>query len=130
MASKGEPVIERLTTAPGVGLIVASAFVSVVDDAKRFADAHQVESYLGLVPRENSSGGKRRLGSITKHGNGYMRALLVQSASSILRVGDPDDPLRRWGRTLVERRGRKIAVVAIARRLSGILWAMWKRDAT
>jgi transposase len=129
-ASKGEAVIERLTTAPGVGLIVASAFVSVVDDAKRFVNAHQVESYLGLVPREHSTGGKRRLGSITKHGNGYMRALLVQSASSILRVGDPDDPLRRWGRTLVERRGRKIAVVAIARRLSGILWAMWKKDAT
>jgi transposase len=124
--AKGEPVIEQLTTAPGVGLVVAAAFVSVVDEARRFDGAHQVESYLGLVPRETSTGGKRKLGSITKHGNGYMRQLLVQSASSILRVGDPEDPLRQWGRSLVKRRGRKIAVVAVARRLAGLLWAMWR----
>jgi transposase len=125
--SKSEVTIERLTSAPGVGLIVAAAFVSVVDDARRFAGAHQVESYLGLVPREHSTGGKRKLGSITKQGNSYMRALLVQSASSILRTGDSDDPLRRWGRGLLERRGRKIAVVAVARRLAGILWALWRK---
>ncbi|HVW25468.1 MAG TPA: transposase [Polyangiaceae bacterium] len=83
-----EAMIARLTTAPGVGLIVAAAFVSVIDEARRFEGAHQVESYLGLVPRENSTGGKRKLGSITKQGNGYVRQLLVQSASSILRVGD------------------------------------------
>jgi transposase len=127
--SKPETTIERLTSAPGVGLIVAAAFVSVIDDAKRFAGSHQVESYLGLVPRESSTGGKRKLGSITKQGNSYMRALLVQSASTILRTGDPDDPLRRWGRTLLERRGRKIAVVAVARRLAGILWALWRKGA-
>jgi hypothetical protein len=107
--------------------VVAAAFVSVIDEARRFEGAHQVESYLGLVPREASTGGKRKLGSITKQGNSYMRQLLVQSASGILRVGDPDDPLRRWGRALVERRGRKIAVVALARRLAGILWAMWRK---
>lgn len=125
--AKTEPVVERLTTAPSVGLVVAAAFVSVIDEAKRFQGAHQVESYLGLVPRENSSGGKRKLGAITKQGNGYVRQLLVQSASGILRVGDPDDPLRRWGRRLCDRRGRKIAVVAVARRLAGILWAMWRK---
>jgi transposase len=127
--SQTEPAIERLTSAPGVGLVVACAFVSVIDDARRFANSHQVESYLGLVPRESSTGGKQKLGSITKQGNSYVRALLVQSASSILRVGDPDDPLRRWGRTLVGRRGRKIAVVAVARRLAGTLWAMWRKNA-
>jgi transposase len=99
----------------------------VIDEAHRFEGAHQVESYLGLVPRETSTGGKRKLGSISKQGNGYMRQLLVQSASSILRVGESDDPLRRWGRALVARRGRKIAVVALARRLAGILWAMWRK---
>ncbi|HXX68106.1 MAG TPA: IS110 family transposase [Polyangiaceae bacterium] len=125
--ARQEPTIERLTTAPGVGLVVAAAYVSVVDEARRFDGAHQLESYLGLVPREESTGGKRKLGAITKQGNGYMRQLLVQSASSILRVGDPDDPLRRWGRQLVARRGRKIAVVALARRLAGILWAMWRK---
>lgn len=120
-------MIERLTTAPSVGLVVAAAFVSVVDEAHRFEGPHQVESYLGLVPREASTGGKRKLGSITKQGNGYMRQLLVQSASGILRAGDGDDPLRRWGNELAARRGRKIAVVALARRLAGILWAMWRK---
>ena len=125
--ARREPTIERLTTAPNVGLVVAAAFVSVVDEARRFEGPHQLESYLGLVPRETSTGGKRKLGSITKQGNGYMRQLLVQSASGILRVGDADDPLRRWGRELAARRGRKIAVVALARRLAGILWAMWRK---
>ena len=125
-----EPVIERLTTTPGVGLIVSAAFVSVIDDAKRFQHAHQVESYLGLVPSEDTSGGrdKRRLGSITKHGNPYLRAMLIQAAWAIWRVRD-DDPLKRWGHAVAKRRGKRIAVVAMARRLAGVLWALW-RDGT
>ena len=91
-----EPVIGLLTTVPGVATIVASAFVSVIDDAGRFEHAHQVESYLGLVPGENSSGGKRRVGAITKQGNRYVRALLIQSAWTILRQDVADDPLRKW----------------------------------
>lgn len=126
-----EPVIERLMTAPGVGMVIAAAFVSVIDEAKRFRNGHQVASYLGLVPLEDTSGGrdKRRLGSITKHGNAYLRSLLVQAAQCILRCGPSDDPLRKWGRDVAERRGRKVGVIAIARRLSGVLWAMW-RDGT
>ena len=123
-----EPVIRLLSTAPGVATIVAAAFVSVIDDAGRFHHAHQVESYLGLVPGENSSGGKRRIGAITKEGNRYVRALLVQSAWSILRSAPADDPLRQWGQALVTRRGNRIAVVAVARRLAGVLWSMWRRD--
>lgn len=119
-----EPVVARLATAPGVGPIVSAAFVSVIDEAKRFHNAHQVESYLGLVPSENTSG-KRRLGSITKQGNSYMRALLIQAAHSIFRLR-ADDPLKRWAKAVEERRGYKIAVVAVARRLVGILWAMWR----
>ncbi|WP_438025846.1 IS110 family transposase [Sorangium sp. So ce233] len=126
-----EPVIVRLTTAPGVGLVVAAAFVSVVDEAKRFHHAHQLASYLGLVPLEDTSGGrgKQRLGSITKQGNAYLRALLTQAAHTILRHKSGDDPLRRWAKAIDERRGRHVAVVALARRLSGVLWAMW-RDGT
>jgi transposase len=126
-----EPVINRLTTAPGVGLVVAAAFVSVVDDAGRFRDAHQVASYLGLVPRENTSGGrdKQRLGAITKKGNSYLRAMLTQAAQTILRVSRSDDPLWRWAENVALRRGKRIAVIALARRLAGVLWAMW-RDGT
>ena len=93
--------------------------------AMRFESAHQLESYLGLVPSENTSG-HRRIGSITKHGNTYLRALLVQSALSILRLKKPD-PLQEWGRAVSTRRGTRIAAIALARRLAGILWAMRRK---
>jgi transposase len=124
-----EPIIAALTTTPGVGTVVAACFVSVVDEARRFQSAHQVESYIGLVPSEDTTGGKRRLGAISKHGNSYLRALLVQAAWVILRTSDKSDPLYLWATKLIERRGKRIAVVALARRLVGVLWAMW-RDGT
>ncbi len=116
---------------PGVGLIVASTFVSVIDEAKRFRNAHAVGAYLGLVLGEMTTGGpsKRRLGSITKQGNTMARVMLVQSAWLILRSRDVDDPLRRWAENIAKKRGRRIAVVALARKLAGVLWAMW-RDGT
>jgi transposase len=121
-----EPVIPLLCTAPGVGAVVAAAFVSVVDEAARFARAHHLESYLGLVPGEDSSGQRRRIGAITKKGNSYVRALLVQSAWTVMRQANRDDPLRRWGEAVARRRGKRIAVIAVARRLAGILFAMWR----
>jgi transposase len=127
--AKGDPIIGLCATAPGVALIVAATFVSVIDEAKRFRNAHVVSAYLGLVPGENTTGGKRRLGSITKQGNTHARAMLVQSAWQILRAGDADDPLRRWADAVAKTRGKKIAAVALARRLAGVLWAMW-RDGT
>jgi transposase len=122
-----EPAIAQLTSSPGVDLIVAAVFVSVVDEAKRFQNAHKLESYLGLVPREDTTGGrdKQKLGSITKCGNPYARAMLVQAAWCILR-GRGGDPLRAWAQSLARRRGKRIAVVALARRLAGVLWAMWR----
>ena len=117
-------------TAPGVGIIVAATFVSVLDDAKRFRNAHAVASYLGLVPGEDTTGGgKRRLGGITKQGNTYARAMLVQAAWYILRAGDKNEPLHRWGSQIATKRGKKIAAVALARKLAGMLWAMC-RDGT
>lgn len=101
--------------------------MSVIDEAKRFRCAHHVESYLGLVPSEDSSGGKRRIGAISKKGNKYMRALLIQSAWTILRTADRSDPLRLWAEAVAARRGKPVAVVALARRLVGVLWAMWSK---
>ena len=126
-----DPAIALCATAPGVGLIVAATYVSVIDDAKRFRNAHTVAAYLGLVPGEATTGGpsKRRLGGITKQGNTYARALLVQSAWSILRARSSTDPLKRWGDHIAQTRGKKIAAVALARKLSGVLWAML-RDGT
>jgi hypothetical protein len=97
----------------------------VIDEANRFRNAHQVESYLGLVPSEDSTGGKRRLGSISKQGNSYLRAMLVQASWLMLRLPGRSDPLQRWALAIAERRGKRIAAVALARRLAGVLWAMW-----
>jgi transposase len=123
-----DPIHALLASAPGVGLIVAAMFVSVVDEAKRFPNAHALQSYLGLVPSEHSTGGKRKLGSISKHGNSYLRSLLVQAAWALLRLRDAD-PLKQWAEGVAERRGKRVAVIALARRLAGVLWAMW-RDGT
>jgi transposase len=123
-----DETIVRLATVPGVAKIVAATFASVIDDAGRFRNAHQVESYLGLVPSEFSTGGGRRLGAITKHGNIHARTMLVQAAWCIYRLRG-DDPLKRWARDVGKRRGNRVAIIALARRLAGVLWAMW-RDGT
>ncbi len=117
----------RLTTAPGVGPVTASAFVATIDDITRFHTAHELEAYLGVVPSGRSSGEKRQLGPITKAGNGRMRWLLVEAAWQILRSKSAETAaLRSWTLQIAQRRGKRIAVVALARRLAGILYAMWR----
>jgi transposase len=122
--------VARLRSVPVVGPITAAAFVATVDEARRFADAGQVTAYLGLVPRDRSSGEGRRSGRITKAGPSRMRWLLVQAAWRLLRTTAPAaQPLRRWGEAVRARRGAGIAVVALARRLARILFALL-RDGT
>lgn len=127
---RGDPVVQRLCTAPGIGPVTATAFVSTLDQVERFSTAHQVEAYLGLVPCEFSSGERQQRGGLTKAGNTRLRWLLVEAAWSILRSrSSSTEGLRQWAERLALRRGRRIAVVALARRLAGILYAMW-RDGT
>src|SRR5207249_2950900 len=122
-----DPSVALLMTAPGIGAVTASALVATIDDVQRFASAHQFEAYLGLVPGERSSGELRRIGPITKAGNRRARWLLVEAAWRILRSKDPASaPLRAWARPIAARRGPRIAAVALARRLAGILYAMWR----
>ncbi len=125
-AQQRDPVIERLASVPGVSLLVAAAFISAVDAPERFNKASQVSSYLGLCPREESTGGRHKLGSITKQGNAYARAMLVQAAWCVVRSRDSKDTLVRWAHRTAERRGRMRAAVAVARRLSRILWSLWR----
>ena len=125
------PVVQRLTTAPGVGPVTATAFVATLDEAGRFGGAHQVASYLGLVPSEDSSADRRRRGHITKAGNPRMRWLLVQAAWAACRSRRAEGAsLRVWAAQLAKRRGSRIATVAVARRLAGILFAMWRDQTT
>jgi transposase len=103
------------------------SFVATLDQVERFERAHQVESYLGLVPRESSSGEKQHKGRITKAGNGRTRWLWVEAAWAILR-GERCEaaPLRAWAERIAKRRGKSVAAVALARRLAGILFALWR----
>jgi transposase len=127
---RGDEVIQRLCTVPGVGPITATAFVATIDTIDRFSGAHQVESYLGLVPSERSSGEQQRKGRITKAGNSRLRYLLVEAAWSVLLSRkESTEELRAWAQRIAMRRGMKTAIVALARKLAGILYAMW-RDGT
>lgn len=127
-AAKHDPVATRLMTAPGVGAVVALTYQAVMDDVARFGrDAGRASAFIGLVPSENSSADRRHRGRITKAGSKELRALLVQASWVIWRGrSDAGAELRRWAHALAERRGRRIAVVALARRLSRILFAMWR----
>ena len=124
---KEDPIAALLATAPSIGPITASAIVSTADDISRFEAAHQFEAFLGLVPGERSSGERRRIGRITKAGNSRMRSLMVEAAWRIMRSkSDETRVLREWALRIAARRGKRIAAVALARRLSGILYAMWR----
>lgn len=122
-----DPIVALLQTAPSIGPVTSSGLVAIADDIGRFPSAHQFEAFLGLVPGERSSGEKRRVGHITKAGNRRARYLLVEAAWRILRSKSADTAvLRAWAQRILHRRGKKIAAVALARRLAGILYAMWR----
>ena len=118
------PAAQRLRTHPGVGPLTALAFVLIVGEAERFQCGKQIASYLGLVPLEDSSGNRRRLGHITKQGNSLLRFLLVEAAQVTVR-SDPEWRSKYFHLAL--RRGRKIAKVAMARRLAVCLYWMLRQ---
>ena len=112
----------------GVGPVTASAVVATVGDFKQFKNGAQFGAWLGLTPRQNSSGGKNNLGRITKRGDAYLRTLLIQGAKSIvLTAHRRDDPISRWVQALRERCGWQKAVVALANKNARILWAVFAR---
>ncbi len=125
--------MQRLQSAPHVGPITSAAFVAALDTPSRFRSAAQVASYLGLAPRDDSTGDRHRAGRISKAGSTRVRYLLVQAAWGILtRPGMPDLAIQQWGQAIANRRGSRVAVIAVARRLARILYAMWRdqRDFT
>jgi transposase len=123
----GDPVARRLMTVPGIGPVTAVRFVAAIDDRTRFTSAHAVEAYVGLVGGQRSSGDRTRHLGITKAGSPALRWCLVQAAhcaKRTLRAG----PLRDWVDAVEQRRGRQVAVVALARKLTGILFALWRDE--
>jgi transposase len=124
-----DPVCQRLMTIPGVGPVIATRFVSVVDQPERFQSAHHVMSYVGLTPGENSSSLRVQRTGITKAGATDLRAALVQGAWTLMRYKS-NDPMVVWALALAKRRNRFIAVTALARKLTGLLWAIWTQGTT
>jgi transposase len=128
-ASSELPEVELLRTVPGVGVLTASALAGFVGEPTRFPSARHFASYLGLTPRETSSGFKRRMGRISKRGNTYVRMLLIHGARAALlaahRTREPDT-LQRWVLDLEARVGHNKATVALANRIARIAWRVWK----
>jgi transposase len=122
------PVCRRLMTVPGVGPLTSLRFVAAIDDPSRFPTAHRVQSYVGLTPGEHSSSQRERKTGITKAGPSELRRCLVQAAWSVM-LARRSHPMLEWVRQIAQRRNRPVAVIALARKLAGILFAIW-RDGT
>lgn len=123
------PVVAQLLTIPGIGLLTATALFAFIGDIHRFPSGRHLASWLGLVPREHSSGSRRRLGSITKRGDVYLRSLLIHGARSVLlhaRRSQPDH-LRQWAHQLAQAHVHNKAAVAVANKMARIVWAVWSR---
>lgn len=130
---QNDSVAERLDEVSGVGILTASAFMATVGQPERFRNGRMLSAWLGMTPRENSSGNKRQLGSITRQGNTYVRMLLIHGARSALlaakrtatRSPDKLTALQRWAVTCADRIGFNKATVALANKFVRICWAVW-----
>jgi transposase len=125
------PVVARLMTIPGIGLIIATALVAFVGDVHRFPSARHFASYLGLTPKEHSTGSRRRLGAISKQGDVFLRTLLIHGARSVLNAATRKqklDRLHAWALSRHAARGHNRAATAVANKLARIVWAVWKRN--
>jgi transposase len=125
------PAVERLRSIPGIGLLSATALVALVGNVERFATSRHFASFLGLTPREHSTGLKRRLGRISKHGDVYLRSLLIHGARSVLvaaKRSKQPDRLRSWALQVEQHRGHNKATVALANKMARIAWAVWRHE--
>lgn len=127
--AENDPICARLMSVPGVGPVTSVRFAAAIDDVTRFPSAHAVESFLGLTPGENSSSERKQRTGITKAGPAAARGALVQAAWNLRRTR-PLHPISQWATKIEQRRGKFIATVAVARKLAGILFALWRDGST
>lgn len=123
-----QPACQRVARVPGVGLLTATYLVASVGNGRQFGTAKQFVAWLGLTPREHSSGGKQRLGGISKRGDGYFRYLLVHGARSVVKLINGHEEDMPWLYALVQRKHHNVAVVAQAGKTARILWAMLTQE--
>jgi|SRR5262245_2209592 len=117
----------RLEDIPGIGPIVATALVAEIGDWKAFSSGRNLAAWIGLVPKQHSTGGKKRLGGISKQGNRYLRWLLVTGALAVIRYARQRGTKRLWLARIMERRPVKVAAVALANKIARMAWAMMVR---
>jgi transposase len=130
LAQDSEPA-QHLMTVPGIGALTATALLASVGDPKQFKNGRQFAAWLGLTPRQHTTGGVIRLGRITKKGDVYLRTLLIHGTRAVLAtLKDKQDRLSSWTRTVIERRGYKRATVALAAKNARIVWALMVRNET
>ena len=123
--ANADEACKRLQTMPGVGPVTSVCFAAAIDEVSRFESASKLTSYLGLTPGENTTGFKTKRTSMTKAGSGRARWTLNQAAWTMVRAR-PNDPLVLWFQAVASRRGKKIAISALSRKMAGILYAMWR----
>ena len=129
--SQAEPACQRLQAIPGIGPLTATALVAAVGDAAEFRSGRELSAWLGLVPRQYSTGGRPRLLGISKRGDRYIRYLLIHGARAALRTaGRHDNRRSRWALEVESRRGRNIATVALANKNARAAWAVLAKAAT
>lgn len=123
------PIVAHLLTIPGIGLLTATALFAFIGDIHRFPSPRHLASWLGLTPREYSSGLKRRLGRISKRGDGYLRMLLIHGARSVLLHARTKqlDHLRQWAHKIAQTHVHNKAAVAVANKMARVIWAVWTR---
>ena len=127
------PAVERLESVPGIGVLTATALVAFVGDVQRFRTGRHFASYLGLTPKETSSGWRRRLGAISKKGNVYLRMLLTHGARSALchaKKAKSPTHLQAWALKLESSRGHNKATIALANKIARVAWAVWRGEKT
>ncbi len=129
--SRGHEVCQRLMSIPGIGPLIATALVAAVGDASVFKSGREMAAWLGIVPRQQSTGGRAVLLGISKRGDTYLRTLLIHGARAVLRVAHKrDDKRSRWAVALQERRGPNVAAVALANKNVRTAWALLTRGTT
>jgi transposase len=120
-----QPRYKALLKIPGFGPVLAAAFISDVGNGEQFSNGRQLSAWCGLVPSQHSSGGKSKLGSITKNGNTELRTLLAHGARAVLRYANQrQDPPGQWLKALIARRGRARAIIALANKMARIGWCI------
>lgn len=124
IAVKSDPQAKRLTSIPGVGPMIAATVKAVVPDIGSFRTGRDFSAWIGLTPRSNSSGGKERLGSISKRGNQLLRTLLIVGATSTLKLARRGIKIPRWLEALMQRRPIKVVAVALANKIARTIWAL------